>query len=158
MKSVIFNAEEVRATLEGRKMQFRAVIKHEDASNERCPYKIGDEIFVKESFCISSYLYLRSIIYRVDSENDDQDEWKSAQHMKQEHSRLTLSIKNIGVERIGDISEEDAIAEGVVIPKTVLYDKLTALRLFRNFWNKKHPKHSFESNPFVWKINFEVVK
>ena len=33
--------------------------------------------------------------------------YKPAQHMKQEHSRLNLLIKSIGVERLGNISEED---------------------------------------------------
>lgn len=91
MKSIIFNAEEVRATLEGRKKSFRAVIKpqpefrnnHFYSQNDttgfskelfildKCPYKIGDEIFVK----------------------------MPASRMKQEQSRLTLRIKNIKVEK-----------------------------------------------------------
>ncbi|MBM5783155.1 MAG: hypothetical protein FJ368_07050 [Pelagibacterales bacterium] len=191
MKSVIFNAEEVRATLEGKKTQFRMVIKPQPEErlkgyfylpNETTGYcgslfalkchfgKIGDKIFVKESFSIDG-ISLQDVWYWADG-NPEFGDWtkpKPPQHMKQEQSRLTLRIKDIGVERIGEISEEDAACEaGVFKSENYWHSTLhptkgtyqcwtTAKEAFGKLWNKKHPKHSFESNCWVWKIEFEVI-
>lgn len=108
MKGKIFNKQEVQAIIAGTKTMFREVIKPkinlknyslpDECAMElllsECPYQVGQRIFVKESFYIA---------------------WKKrpAQHMKQEHSRLTLEITSIKVERLADISEDDAIREGV---------------------------------------------
>jgi len=85
--------------------------------------------------------------------------------MKQEQSRLTLQIKEIRVERLQDISEEDAIAEGfkntfVGFQHPVYNPGRTANQDFEIFWNATHkkPEEKFEASPFCWVIDFEVVK
>jgi hypothetical protein len=76
------------------------------------------------------------------------------------------------VERLADISEEDAIAEGVVYPNTPVccyryqmnccgnYEAEDASWEFKQIWNATHkkPEEKFEANPWVWSIQFEVVK
>lgn len=78
----------------------------------KCPYQVGQKIFCKESFGLlgpKCPVYLATINPCLESSI----KWKPAKHMKQEHSRLTLQIKSISVERLGDVSEGDAKAEGV---------------------------------------------
>lgn len=93
-----------------------------------CPYQVGQKIFVKETF-----VYIQDpkacardgepceIHYKADYDAqglDKQDaesigvEFKAATLMPQWASRLTLLIKEIKVERLAEISEEDAIKEG----------------------------------------------
>jgi hypothetical protein len=84
---------------------------------ERCPYRVGQKVFCKESF-VDFRNNNSDIFYKSDLELNNlvktaDLKWRPAQHMKQEHSRLTLEITNIKVERLQDISEEDAIKEGV---------------------------------------------
>ena len=49
MKGKIFNAQEVQSIIAGNKTMFREAGKFKDFSNERCPYKVGRKIFVKEA-------------------------------------------------------------------------------------------------------------
>ena len=128
MKGKIFNAQKVQAIISGDCTMFREVVKPQPRKDvleytvdrvnliDRCPYKVGQEIFVKESF-VDFRNNNSDIFYKHDFEiNNGLDivdlKWKPAQHMKQEHSRITLRIKEIRVERLADISEEDAIKEG----------------------------------------------
>ena len=77
---------------------------------------------------------------------------------------LTLQIKEIRVEKLQDINEEDCINEG--FDYDWLEGKgniLIAGSITNNFaknWNSTHkkPEEKFEANPFVWSIQFEVVK
>ena len=99
-----------------------------------CPYRVGQKIFCKERFSeelqqiyckqLAKFNYAATCdeeVIKVDSDGwqlfrkngDPASPWKPAQHMKQEHSRLTLEITDIKVERLAEISEEDAIKEGV---------------------------------------------
>lgn len=96
----------------------------------KCPYQVGQKIFCKESF--GSYYEDDGLVrgdiflYRADEDSKDLDDvhWKPAQHMKQEHSRATLLIKEIKVERLAEISEEDARKEGATSrPKCFGYEK-----------------------------------
>jgi len=136
-----------------------------------CPYQVGQKIFCKESF--ADFRSNNSdIFYKSDFEINNlakiaELKWKPAQHMKQEHSRLTLQIKEIRVEKLQNISEEDAIAEG--IPLSVEFkDKYYTPEnnyavpkiAFMRWWNSTHkkPEEKFEANPWVWSIQFEVVK
>jgi hypothetical protein len=67
-------------------------------------------------------------------------------------ARLFLRVKNVRAERLQDISEEDAIAEGV--------DGIEPGELFFNFialWNSLNAKRGYgwEANPWVWVYTFE---
>ena len=81
----------------------------------KCPYQVGQEIFVKEAW--GRKATGSGIAYKADNPNQLIYQhlpvrWRLPQHMKQEHSRLTLEITDIKVERLAEISKEDAIKEG----------------------------------------------
>lgn len=88
-----------------------------------CPFGVtGDRLWGCETFCP----YLQTItsgegiikdqkcIYRTDDATlvDHHGTWKSGRFMPRWASRITLELTNVRVERLQDISEEDAIAEG----------------------------------------------
>jgi len=193
-KGKIFTAEEVQTIIAGNKRMFREVIKPQPnskinpvhlkecnswqwatkESRRECPYQKGQKIFVKESFNI----FAGQVADKQSLANAEKYIWKPAKHMKQEHSRLTLQIKEIKVERLKDISKEDAIAEGMFFTdhgkncygqqeagwswkenKSLSECLGSAYWAFANKWNSTHKKeeHKWESNPFVWSIQFEVV-
>ena len=167
MKGKIFNAQEVQAILNGSKVMSREVIKNQPCielgsgtierspisdsifywkgSNNysmfsfgKCPYQVGQKIFCKESF----NLFAGQVSYKQDLVGAERYFWRPAKHMKQEHSRLTLLIKEIGVERLQDISPEDYLKEGI--------------KRFASNWNATHkkPEEKFEANPWVWCVLF----
>jgi len=126
-----------------------------------CPYQVGQKIFCKESFREGAFCKHH---FKAD---DKERKWGigsvtknflPAQHMKQEHSRLTLQIKEIRVERLLSLSQEDCVAEGVEFG----YKEKNwgAKEAFRDNWNATHkkPEEKFKANPWVWVVNFEVVK
>ena len=131
MKGKIFNGQEVQAIIAGLTTQFREEINKKliykeqtfqsrhgnyrphhfinpDIASDRtkafkCPYKVGKQIFVKESFV--DYKNNNSeIFYKSDFEVNNLLEpinlkWKSASRMKQEQSRILLEITKIDVEK-----------------------------------------------------------
>lgn len=138
---ILFSGEMVRAILDGRKTQTRRVAKFAhgafwdhggwkpevwvnginwktiDGNNEhlmpvRCPYGfIGDRLWVREKFRLGQG---RKILYfDSDSRWAEGQGWKPSIHMPRAASRITLEIVSVRVERVQDISEEDARAEGV---------------------------------------------
>lgn len=158
----------------------------------KCPYQVGQKIFCKETFCLvddEEHGGEKWIDYRAtpkyeeshpagwdnDPKHPEALKWKPAQHMKQEHSRLTLLIKSIGVERLQDISEEYARKEGSFLDRCDCLprrnDETPLDKLFRQtacwqhgqqfveFWNATHkkPEDKFEANCWVWVVSFEVI-
>lgn len=93
--------------------------------------------------------------------------------MPKEACRLRLKIKSIRVERLMDISEQDAIAEGVrqrfggfinyANPSNLFTEtypflsrKYSAAQMsYLSLWEKINGENSFEENPWVWVIEFE---
>ena len=200
MKGKIFNAQEVQAIIAGTKTMFREVIKPQ--LPVKCPYHVGKKIFVKERFFEEIHPdslrkngkihYDASCDYEVIKVDGDgfqifykdgtpASPWKSPVHMKQEHSRLTLEITDIKVERLKDISEDDCLDEGCYFAEVFLGDfnkpprkifnfsKKNLLKedglldyklAFKEYWNATHkkPEEKFEANPFVWVVNFKINK
>ncbi len=94
--------------------------------------------------------------------------------MSRNVSRIQLLIKNIRVERLQDISEEDALAEGCKVlenapggPCYVFegteYDKAKLCHThpsiaFSQLWKKINGPESWEDNPYVWVIDFERIE
>lgn len=69
-------------------------------------------------------------------------------------SRLTLEITDVRLERLQDISEADAIAEGV----PPLPAGKSARDWYRSAWEKLHGNGAWQQNPWVWVIEFERIK
>ncbi len=96
--------------------------------------------------------------------NDSYDGcWRPSIHMPRWASRITLEVVNIRVERVQDISEEDAKAEGTSLDRAIGYGKV-GMQSYRegyiNIWNSINAKrgYSWESNCWVWVIEFSKAE
>lgn len=94
--------------------------------------------------------------------------WRPSIHMPRWASRLTLRITDVRVERLQDISEADALAEGIHKPfgsqfwhSDVHGSSLpgdTPIWAFRNLWESINGDGSWAANPWVWRIEFAVIR
>jgi hypothetical protein len=99
-------------------------------------------------------------LYRA-SHDDGESKWRPSIHMPRWASRITLEITDVRVERLQDISEKDARAEGVPGEKEAnaagldWFDK--PRRAFRFLWQSIIGPESWNENPWVWVIEFKRV-
>lgn len=103
-------------------------------------------------------------VYRADGKSQP-NKWFPAIHMPRDCSRITLDITNVRVERLHDISEADALAEGVeregdgfrdyLMPETQVC--ATAKDSFLTLWQSINGPDSWAANPWVWVIEFKRV-
>jgi hypothetical protein len=98
-------------------------------------------------------------------DGDDLTRWRPSIFMPRWASRITLEITDVRVQRVAEISEEDAIAEGIAVDEchhVVRADGLNwggARGDYAVLWesiNGKRPGCSWADNPFVWAISFQV--
>jgi hypothetical protein len=78
-------------------------------------------------------------------------------HMPRWASRITLEITAVRVERLQDISEQDALAEGITyldLPSNAL-DPRKARTWYRGLWEQINGPGSWGLNPWVWVIEFK---
>jgi hypothetical protein len=83
--------------------------------------------------------------------------WRPSIHMPRWASRITLTVKRVWVERVQDISAEDALAEGVRPGGTT--DGGVCIQLgFVDAWDGIYAKPGlgWDVNPWVWACEFEV--
>jgi hypothetical protein len=68
-------------------------------------------------------------------------------------SRITLEVVSVRVERLQEISDSDARAEGVLCD-------LNCRRPFVNLWDFINAERGYgwDSNPWVWVIDFERIE
>lgn len=146
----------------------------------RSPYgEPGDRLWVRECFGITEGE--GQIVYKTAPNYSPVDvcpvdKWKSSIHMPRWASRITLEITGVRVERLQDISEEDALAEGIYrvkigsgYPDLFAPDETswqeaveqqqqtyeTAKDAFVALWESIHGPGSWEANPFVWVLEFK---
>lgn len=189
-KPIIFNAPMVRAILEGRKTQTRRIMKPQPELRlggflhwkdcqwadgglgfpksgipDHAPYLPGDRLWVRETFSVHQTQAITA--HRADGEEfEDADgcrwkpKWTPSIHMPRWASRITLEVTDVRAERLQDISEEAANAEGV--EKSVyLYtsdgDKCRESYRsgFARQWDAIYM--NWNCNPWVWVIFFEVL-
>ena len=149
-----------------------------DAVYFKCPYKPGDVLYVKETWGKDEN---GEYVYRTNygtTENDSfppsMFKWKPSIHMPREAARIFLKVTNVRVERSQDITEEDAITEGISWLDEAcysnngwtptLYDPDSGgSPVFRDgfaaLWDNLNAKrgYSWESNPWVWVYEFERI-
>lgn len=146
-----------------------------------CPHgQPGDQLWVRESFwgCdLPGYGDQPCVVY--------DDEWQGKEykpaeprpwgrkfgripsiHMPRECSRITLEIVSVRVERLQDISRDDAMAEGIVIQRdggfaladTTHYHFVDPRDSYGSLWESINGPGSWDANPWVWCVEFKVVK
>jgi hypothetical protein len=107
------------------------------------------------------YQHPEFCIYKASWDSIDLS-WRSPIFMPRWASRLTLEITAVRVERVQDISEEDAKAEG--IQPSGEHQTLCPGRSYRNefavLWNTLNAKRGYgwDANPWVWVISFKRVQ
>lgn len=101
-------------------------------------------------------------IYRADGEPEGRVGWRGkwvpSIHMPRWASRLTLDVVSVRVERLQDITEADALAEGFAPGTEDLLGgavaRLSARDYFQNTWQEIYGFASWDANPWVWVVAF----
>jgi len=87
---------------------------------------------------------------------DDFETWRPSIHMPRWASRILLEVTGVRVERLQDISEADANAEGCDEPARD-QDWTQCRRWYRSLWDQINGTGSWEANPWVWVIEFKRI-
>lgn len=203
---ILFSGPMVRAILAGRKTQTRRVVKPQPESVDEAthtirPYTGSAEALMKarpSKYQVGNNLWVREtlrpakrglVVYSADGvpvmRNGESQQWSECGRkakvipsifMPRWASRLLLEVKAVRVERVQDISEADAVAEGVgygweggwpdyrhLRPGSVLTAELTqdtARMSFSTLWDTLNARRGFgwAENPWVVAVTFERVE
>jgi len=132
-----------------------------------CPYgKAGDRLWVRETTWVEKDTgafawYVHQDVFAVDPGKDEVRK-KPAIHMRRNEARILLEVVSVRVERLQQINEEDAKAEGVT-PREYRDDdegaewKGSCWAAFIKLWVSIHGQGSYNVNPWVWVVEFKRV-
>lgn len=198
IKPILFNSEMVRAILDGRKDATRKIVKgfipddavwgytaftpkgyiscrgtFADGYGEKffkLPCEPGDILYVRETWkkALNGYYY-----YEAWQRNDiaDVTKWKPSIRMPKEAARIWLKVTNVRVERLQEITDEQAKREGIQYDEcptgftwkqeTDMHNCYTTpIGAMQALWNSNIKKsdldgYGWDANPWVWTIEFE---
>ena len=200
IKPILFSTPMVQAILEGRKTQTRRIITKVDQmipfsdksfsylSIDGCfvidngngkfmdglkpKFNIDDVLWVRETWQNSEYT-LNGFTYKANAHPEKTGKWKPSIFMPKEAARIFLKVNGVRVERLHEISEPDAISEGIEKMsgwKNRLVENLytnymkdgrgpqTPRLSFFSLWESINGKESLASNPWVWVYDFCKVE
>ena len=156
------------------------------------PYAHGDRLWVREAFCETRTP--GRVVYRADCrdnttgqhlpamETADDVRWKPSIHMPRWASRITLHVTAVKVERLQEISEADARAEGARRFDDIPLDPMhrhfpqnadrwsmenppdtghclcSAKYAFASYWNSLHGPDAWAANPWVVAVSFRAAR
>lgn len=160
----------------------------------KCPYgTVGDRLWVREAWRMSgeyadvsttkiqpedAWLYVDHLRYRGENHSEGVDKWRSSMMMPRWACRTWLEITDIRVERLQEITEEDAKAEGAAFVCELCGQDLDTVHGaevhwacddpdcerasyregFRRLWESINGPGSWDLNPWVWVIGFQKVR
>lgn len=151
--------------------------------SEFCTHEVGDILWVKETF--REYYEPNGnpneplIAYKAD-DNASPDKWRPSLFMPKYIARIWNLIKSVHIEKLQDITEAGALAEGIPFYKSSTGDDLyykdymadskgyghpeydyptvsTAVESFKTLWQSINGIESWEVNPWVWVIKYKVL-
>jgi len=140
-----------------------------------CPYGVpGDCLWVREAFSnLALPSYPECFVYRADGTHSDGDgigcelpdgcRWMPSIHMPRKACRFVLEVVSVRVERLQEISEEDAVAEGVTIRPdahvaAAVAEDTPGRMEFWHLWRSINGTDSWNANPWVWVVEFRKVE
>ncbi|MFC4688628.1 hypothetical protein ACFO4P_16930 [Epilithonimonas pallida] len=138
-------------------------------------YQPGDILWVRETFIDvgdqAEFFEGIRFHYKADNSFVGCWPWKPSIHMPKEAARIFLEVTNVRCERLQDISEEDAIAEGVESSYTVCrnpgyayknyekyYDFISPISSFASLWRVINGADSWKANPWVWVYQYKKIE
>lgn len=146
----------------------------QDFCEQYAPHPVGSRIWAKETF--KTVPVGNHVVYRADNPLNHADEvdrafgpWKPSIFMPRWASRITLEVTAVRVERLNDISEADALAEGITWPDvdgkpyrppidlTGMSDLRLAAKCYAELWESINGRGSWAKNPMVWVYEFKRV-
>lgn len=158
--------------------EFGLCLTHHGVISEhvRCPYGMpGDRLWVREAWSadypevgyqadLGRTYFPQDHAHRTDllrMYDRQRGRWRPSIHMPRWASRILLEISDVRVERLQDISQADALAEGVNVhsdhhgrPRASIYSPVQA---YRDLWEEINGPESWDANPWVWVIEFRRV-
>lgn len=188
MKPTLFNTDMVRAILTDRKTVTRRVVKpqpkgplvptlpggcwpgyFEEAGTSRVqrpPYCPGDILYVREAWAKQQGIYWHKAGLILDENGRDTHgmiaptKWRPSIHMPREAARIFLRVTDVRVERLQEITEEQAILEGFEAYHSDSGYYEPATLGFVETWDStiklaNRAIYGWEANPWVWVIEFE---
>lgn len=153
-----------------------------------CPYgNVGERLWVRETFFeayndrflpTGEYCYAANhqgyvcVLdedggIKTNKDGSDASPWKPSIHMPRKASRILLEITGIRIERLQDISEDDAIAEGILFngdyelwwdyqrEQWICVDPIDS---YKSLICKINGPETWEKNPWVWVVEFKVIE
>jgi hypothetical protein len=188
-RPIPFTAPMVRAILDGKKTQTRRAVKNAHiitcddrvgVTDAKCPYgQPGDRLWVREHLYFDEdhgWQYADGKPLQCDLKRyGEMEHWlttmptkkrfHSSMFMHRWASRITLEIVSVRVERVQEITEDDARAEGVPQDDRGLYGDgngywhQNATAGFNLIWDSINGKKCpWDANPWVWRLEFRVVR
>lgn len=178
---ILFSTPMVQAILKGQKTQTRRIAKipegtvkcwhdggewivendlgncWQESIKPKC--EVGDLLWVRETWRWFGYDDTKHVVFKagrnvndavVDSPSHKQ-QWKPSIHMPKAAARIWLRCTGVRAERLLQITQDDAVAEGVK------FSPPFAIEAFRSLWQGINGVDSWHENPWVWVYEFEVV-
>lgn len=183
-KPILFSADMVRAILAGRKTVTRREVK-----GAKPPCAVGDTLWVREAWrlplgfdALSGGVIVPDpddgfvpIWYEADTSSSREfngvwGRYRHARFMPRWASRISLRVVNVRAERLQDMTEGDAAAEGIFsmpedfkqqCARTAAVAGMpcsTARWQFTALWDSLHGPGAWDANPTVWRIRFERIE
>ena len=142
-----------------------------------CPYgQPGGELWVRETWSapgndyedckpselLRNWFKPEKLKYRATEQyGDAYYKWRPSIHMSRWMSRIQLEVVSVKVERVQDITEADAIAEGVrKLYRCPKWTEGEAIKSFIELWDSINKKQGFgwDENPWVWATGFKLIE
>lgn len=127
-------------------------VEHSLVSRLKSPYGLsGDRLWVRETWSLAD----DDLWYRADTDEPERIRWKPSIFMPRWASRIMLEVVSVRVERLQNISEEDAEAEGIAPWADGGYRPA-----FHLLWNTINLKRGYpwSESPWVWVVEFRRVE
>ena len=181
MQKIMFNDRYglTRAVLEGRKTMTRRIVnlnrvhtiipgRIAECYLKYAPYKVGEVVAVAQPY--KDVIYTGGLPHPLVAKPG----WTNKMFVRADLMLHKVRITNVRVERLQDISDEDCLKEGILnckddpdfshVQKDIFYHEgsydgyLTAREALASLIDKVSGKGTFESNPWVFVYEFELVK
>jgi len=183
-RPIPFSEPMIRALLAGRKSQTRRLLRKPSLADAMgiptTKYEVGDRLWVREAWRTYSRFDMCAprdlpeglyVWHEADDGYKPKSRFRQGMHMPRWASRLTLTVSDVRVQRVQDISDADAIAEGIdpthipgepwrnYQPGRYLANWAVPSNSYMTLWDSLNADRGFpwDSNPWVVALTFSVT-